>query len=85
MSTAIEKKSLEAHVEICSERYEALEYKLDNMERRVEKIETGIGEIKSAISASALVSSDRLIKIGTSLFAVLMTACIGLVVHLVLK
>jgi prefoldin subunit 5 len=85
MSTAIEKQSLEAHVEICSERYEALEYKLDNMERRVEKIETGIGEIKSAISASALVSSDRLIKIGTSLFAVLMTACIGLIVHLVLK
>lgn len=86
MSTAaIEKKSLEAHVEICAERYEALEYKLDTMEKRVEKIEHGVDDIKKAISASALVSSDRLIKIGTTLFGVLLTACIGLIVHLILK
>ena len=38
-STDIEKKSLEAHVELCAERYANLENKLDSLETRMDKME----------------------------------------------
>lgn len=34
-ATDIEKQNLEAHVELCSQRYEALELRLDSIELRV--------------------------------------------------
>lgn len=37
--TEIEKKSLEAHVELCAERYKNLEEKLDSVENRVSDVE----------------------------------------------
>jgi predicted nucleic acid-binding Zn-ribbon protein len=41
-STEIEKKNLEAHVELCAERYKSLEVKLDNLDERVSTIEKKI-------------------------------------------
>jgi len=38
-TTDIEKKSLEAHVELCAERYKNLDNKLDNVENRVSDVE----------------------------------------------
>jgi predicted nucleic acid-binding Zn-ribbon protein len=83
-TASIEKKSLEAHVELCAERYDALEAKLDNLDRRVEKIDTSVEEIKKAIHGSALGASNNLIKIGTALITVLITAVIGLIVNLIM-
>ena len=40
MSTEIEKQSLEAHVELCAERYGKLENKLETVEKKVEKLES---------------------------------------------
>ena len=34
-TTAIEKENLEAHVELCSQRYEAIELRLDSIESKV--------------------------------------------------
>jgi predicted nucleic acid-binding Zn-ribbon protein len=84
-STDIEKKSLEAHVELCAERYAQLEHKLNTLDSRVEKIEHGIDEIKSAISNSNLGQSKQLIAIGTTVLGVTITAIIGLLVHLIMK
>lgn len=39
MATDIEKKSLEAHVELCAERYKNLDDKLDTVEQRVSNVE----------------------------------------------
>ena len=83
-STSIEKKSLEAHVELCAERYDALEDKLDNLDKRIEKIDEGVEDIKKAIAKNSLGASSQIIKIGTALFAVLITACIGLIVNLIM-
>ena len=66
MSTAIEKKSLEAHVELCAERYDALEDKLDNLDRRIDKIGTNVEEIKTAIAKNSIGASSQIIKIGTA-------------------
>lgn len=48
-STDIEKKSLEAHVELCSQRYKFLESKLNDVEEKMVEISTSLGELKKSI------------------------------------
>ena len=42
MATALEKKNLEAHVDLCEQRYVALEGRLTKIEKKVEHIHTDI-------------------------------------------
>ena len=46
----IEKKSLEAHVELCAERYKNLDDKLCNLETRMDKVEQYLVDIKESLS-----------------------------------
>jgi prefoldin subunit 5 len=85
MAYDIEKKSLEAHVEICAERYSNLETKLDNLENRMDKIETHIVDIKDSLGKVGNESNKTLITIGTAIFVALLTAVLGVVVHLATK
>ena len=85
MAFEIEKKSLEAHVEICAERYSTLETKLDNLETRMDKIENHIVDIKDSIGKVGGESNKTLITIGTSVFVAFLTAVLGLIVHLATK
>lgn len=48
-TTQIEKENLEAHVELCAERYNALESKLDTVEEKVSSLEKSVEEIKNLI------------------------------------
>lgn len=41
-ATDIEKENLEAHVELCAERYAQLERRLDSVEKKVEILHTDI-------------------------------------------
>jgi prefoldin subunit 5 len=82
MSTEIEKKSLEAHVELCAERYKNLEDKLQSLDVRMGKIEELIGEIKNAVASSPNESNKTLITIGTAIVAALIGGLITLVVHI---
>lgn len=85
MATDIEKKSLEAHVELCAERYEQLDKRLIGVETRMEKIEGHIVDIKEAIEQSNNGQSKQLIAIGTTIIGVLITAIVALVIHLAQK
>lgn len=85
MATAIEKKSLEAHVELCAERYEQLDKRLIGVETRMEKIEGHMVDIKEAIEQSNNGQSKQLIAIGTTIIGVLITAIVALVIHLAQK
>jgi predicted nucleic acid-binding Zn-ribbon protein len=85
MSTQIEKESLEAHVELCAERYGKLENKLETVEKKVEKLEEHIIEIKTTLSGSENKQSKQIIAIGTAIISVLITGIITLTVHLVTK
>jgi F0F1-type ATP synthase assembly protein I len=86
MSTKeFEKTSLEAHVELCAERYEQLDKRLEQLEDRTAKIEGLVVEIKDTISESSHGQSKQLITIGTTVIGVLLTAVIGLITHLILK
>ena len=85
MATNIEKQSLEAHVELCAERYEKLESKLNNVEAKVEKLEEHILSIKETLAGSGDRQSKQLIAIGTAIVSVLITGLITVIVHLINK
>jgi len=59
-ATNIEKESLEAHVELCQQRYENLDRRLNNIESKVERVHQDIVDgnkamIKVFIGAAATV------------------------------
>jgi chromosome segregation ATPase len=62
----IEKTNLEAHVELCSERYDNLSFRLDQIELKIQKVENSISDIKEMITdmhharTDAIVSWTRL-------------------------
>ena len=85
MSTNIEKQSLEAHVELCAERYEKLETKIDNVERKVERLEEHVIAIRETLAGTGDKQSKQLIAIGTAIVSVLITGLITVIVHLVSK
>jgi len=84
-TTAIEKQNLEAHVELCAERYNQLNEKLDNLDRRLTTVEEHLLAIRESITNKTGGINKQLITIGTTVMGVLATAVIGLLVHLVNK
>ena len=78
----IEKENLEAHVELCAERYKQLNMKLDSLDNKVTAMEGMISEIKNALSEASDKHNRQLITIGTSLIVVLIGAMVTLIVHL---
>ena len=50
-SLDIEKESLEAHVDLCSERYKRMEDKLDNLDSRITGIEEVLVDIRDKMFA----------------------------------
>lgn len=84
-TTDIEKKNLEAHVELCAERYAALENKLDNLDERMTVIERHIVDIKDSITNKTGGINKQMIAIGTTIVGVMFTAIISLLIHLASK
>jgi acetate kinase len=81
-TTNIEKQSLEAHVELCAERYKTLNDKLDTVGNRVtdveqkfdkkmEAVEKALGDIKNMIMCMQNSRNRQLIAWGSSVIAVL--------------
>lgn len=85
MATAIEKENLEAHVELCAERYAKLETKLETVEKKVEALEEHIIAIKETLAGAGEKQSKQIIAIGTAIISVLITGIITLTVHFINK
>lgn len=79
--TDIEKKSLEAHVELCAERYKLLETKLETVEQGVTTTKEMVHNLSITVSNMAEKSNDRLIKWGVGIIATLAAACGWLLTH----
>lgn len=79
-TTKIEKQNLEAHVELCAERYEALETKLNNVEEKVGKLETVVYEIKDMITTMNDRRNQQLIRWGVSTIGALLAVVAWFVV-----
>ena len=73
MSTEIEKESLEAHVELCSERYNTLHDKFNAVNERLDKHEGMLTEIRTAVITNDQNRNKQVIKWGTGVIAVLVS------------
>jgi chromosome segregation ATPase len=83
--TDIEKKSLEAHVELCAERYNALEDKMTVMSQHISDLCDMVKEVKSSVSKLTEKNNDRLINWGIGIIGFLSASTIYLISHYVLK
>ena len=86
MSSAdLEKRSLEAHVDLCAERYKNLHDKLDVIGSRLDRFEQTLVNINNYISNVSSNNNKTFITVGTSILGVLLTGLIGVVIHLATK
>lgn len=81
-TTSIEKINLEAHVELCAERYASLEQKLNHLDRRLSTLEEHIVEIKDTIANKSGGINKQLITLGTGIIGAMFAAIITLLIHL---
>jgi hypothetical protein len=84
-ATDIEKKSLEAHVELCAERYNALEDKMSAMSENIAHLCTMVQDVKASVSKMSEKNNDRLITWGIGIIGFLTASIIYLISHYVLK
>jgi UDP-N-acetylmuramyl pentapeptide synthase len=84
-ATDIEKKSLEAHVELCAERYNALEAKLETLEGKISGVAAMVKEVKDCVSKMSEKQNDRLIGWGIGIISALLATTVYLITHYVFK
>ena len=84
-TTEIEKQNLEAHVELCAERYKNLETKLENLESRMDKLEEHIVDIKDAVTGKLHDHNKQTISIFATLGAAILAAFLGFVCNSILN
>ena len=75
----IERTSLEAHVDICAERYDKMENKMDTMELRLAKVETIVSDIKNMLIEKETLAYKKLVGLGIGIIGSLLTALLGLI------
>lgn len=71
-TTDIEKKSLEAHVELCAERYRHLETKLETVESKITNLGTVIREVHDMLINLKDRRNSQIIALGSSLVLMLL-------------
>jgi len=72
----IEKKSLEAHVELCAQRYRFLESRLEDVDGKISGLETLVREVHDMVQKMAEKRNDQLLKWGVGIITVL-TGIVG--------
>ena len=84
-TTDIEKKSLEAHVELCAERYRYLEDKLETVETTIRNVNSTVVDIRNMLDGVVNKRNDQLIKWGTAAIGLLVGTVGYLLVNYVIK
>ena len=82
-TTDIEKKSLEAHVELCAERYRLLEVKLESMDEKINTLFGVIAELRGMLQATNAKNNDRIISWGVGIIVTLVGALGWAAAHLI--
>lgn len=82
-STNIEKNNLEAHVELCAERYDYLHDKLETLDGRMDTIENTLTELKKLVTDMHNQRQGQLINWGIAIIGTLITAVAFLVYNLI--
>ena len=73
--TDLEKKSLEAHVDLCAQRYRFLESKMETVEQKIASLNTVVGEIHDMMHVMTEKRNDQLLNwslgIGGTMLAII--------------
>jgi hypothetical protein len=84
-TTDIEKKSLEAHVELCAERYRHLELKLENLDTDLRSVKLVAKEIHATVTKMDDRRTNQVIGWGIGIIGFLMATVGWLISHYILK
>jgi prefoldin subunit 5 len=79
-TTDLEKKSLEAHVDLCAQRYRFLESKLESVEQKIAKVNEVVEEVHGMINKMSERRNSQLINWGVGVIAALVAAVAFLLV-----
>ena len=74
VTTAIEKNNLEAHTELCAERYDNLQFQLSTIETRMDSMEAAIGDLKQILWDIKDANHSQLVSWGAGLITTLLAA-----------
>ena len=83
--TDIEKKNLEAHVELCAERYRYLEEKLETVENKISGLNAVVSEIRAMMHEMMNKQNDRLINWGVGIIGTLVAVVAYFLITYVVK
>lgn len=84
-TTEIEKKSLEAHVELCAERYRFLENRLQTIDSKIENQGNVITEVHDMVQKITEKRNDQVIAWGVMIIASLVGTVAWLITHYIIK
>ena len=84
-TTDIEKKSLEAHVELCADRYNQLEQRLDHVDARISSLNDIVREVHDMIQRMSEKRNDQIIGWGLGIIGALTATTVYLVTQYVFK
>jgi len=84
-TTDIEKKSLEAHVELCAERYRSLELQLASANNSISSLKDMVTEVHEMVHKMGAKRNDQLIGWGIGIIGFLVATVGWLISNYVLK
>jgi hypothetical protein len=84
-ATDIEKKSLEAHVELCAERYNQLEQRFEHVDEKITGLEKLMREVHDMVARINEKRNDQLISWGLGIIGALIATTVYLTTTYVLK
>jgi hypothetical protein len=84
-TTDIEKKSLEAHVELCAERYNQLDQQFKHVDSKISSLEVVVREVHDMVQRMSEKRTDQLIGWGVGIIGALVATTVYLVTHYVIK
>ena len=84
-ATDIEKKSLEAHVELCAERYNALNTRIENVDQKISELSDMICKVHGIVEKMAEKRNDQIIGWGVGVITFLISTSGYLILHYVIK
>jgi predicted RNase H-like nuclease len=80
-TTDIEKKSLEAHVELCAQRYNALDERIRTINEKIVSLSMMTTEVHQMVHQIAEKRSDQLIAWGVAVIGTLFSAVVYLIIN----
>jgi hypothetical protein len=78
--TDLEKKSLEAHVDLCAQRYRFLEAQMQSIREEISGLRSVVGEVHDLMHGMSEKRNDQVINWGLGIIAALITAVAVLLV-----